>query len=95
MFKILLSALNTGLAFVFRSLLVKFGIFFALYFVTTGFVGLISGLLPSASSINSALGGIATSTWYFLDAFSLNIGLPAICSAYATRFIIRRIPVIG
>ena len=58
MFKILLSALNTGLAFVFRSLLVKFGIFFALYFVTTGFVGLISGLLPDASSIVGHLVGL-------------------------------------
>jgi len=95
MFGILLSAFNTILGWVFRSLLVKFGVFFALYFITTEFVSLIVALLPDGSSVNGALAGIASSTWYFLDVFNLQSGLAAVVSAYATRFIIRRIPVIG
>ncbi|CUA99492.1 DUF2523 family protein [Comamonas thiooxydans] len=95
MFGILLSALNSVLAWVFRSLLVKFALFFALYFITNEFVGFIAALLPNASSLNGTLSSITASTWFFLDAFHLPMGISALVSAYATRFIIRRMPVIG
>ena len=95
MFGILLSAFNTVLAWLVRSLLVKFVVFFALYFITSEFVALIVGLLPDGSSINSTLSGIGSATWYFLDVFQVTTGISLIVSAYATRFIIRRIPVIG
>ncbi len=95
MFGILLSALNTVLAWVFRSLLVKFGVFFALYFITTEFVGLIVHLIPSESSINGTMSAIGSSTWYFMNVFMISQGVSAVVSAYATRFLIRRIPVIG
>lgn len=95
MFGILLSALNTALAWVFRSLLVKFGIFFALYFVTTEFVGFIANLIPNTSSVNGALSAIGGGTWYFLNVFMITQGLSMVVSAYATRFVIRRIPLIG
>jgi hypothetical protein len=95
MFGILLSALNSVLGWVFRSLLVKFGLFFALFFITSEFAGFIASLLPDASSLNGTLSNIPASTWFFLDAFQLPFGLSALVSAYTTRFIIRRIPVIG
>ncbi len=95
MFGILLSAFNSVLAWVFRSLLVKFFVFFALYFITTEFIGVIVQLLPNGSSINGALSGIASSTWYFMNVFMIQSGLGSVVSAYATRFIIRRIPIIG
>lgn len=95
MFGILLSALNSVLAWVFRSLLVKFVLFFGLYFITSEFVAFIAALLPNASAINGALSGITAGTWFFLDAFQLPMGISAMVSAYATRFIIRRMPVIG
>lgn len=97
MFGIFLSALNAALAFVLRSVIAKFFVFFALFFVTTEFVQVLiaSGLLPSASSISSGLGGIPSAVWYFLDLFNVSSGVQLIFSAYAARFIIRRIPVIG
>ena len=95
MFGIFLSALNSVLGWVFRSLLVKFVLFFALYFITSEFVGFIAQLIPDGSSINGTLSGIGPATWYFLDTFQLTIGMSALVSAYATRFIIRRMPVIG
>jgi hypothetical protein len=95
MFGILTSALFGVLGWLVKSIVVKFGIFFALYFVTTGFVSLIVGLLPDGSSVNSALSGIGQGTWFFLDVFMLQTGLAAVVSAYVTRFIIRRIPLIG
>lgn len=95
MFGILLSAFNTVLAWLVRSFLVKFVIFFALYFITTEFVTVITAYLPDGSSINSTMSGIGSATWYFLDVFQITSGISLVVSAYATRFIIRRIPVIG
>ena len=95
MFGILVSAFNLILAWVVRSVLIKFIVFFALYFITTEFFAIISNLLPNASTLNGALGGISSSLAYFLDVFALKTGLSLLVSAYTTRFIIRRIPVIG
>jgi len=95
MFGILVSAFNLILGWLVRSVLVKFVIFFALYFVTTQFVGVISSWMPTGASLTSAFGGISAATWYFLDLFALSVGLPAVISACLTRFIIRRLPVIG
>lgn len=95
MFGIVLSALNAALGWVFRSVLVKFVVYFALYFVTVEFTQIMITLLPAASSINGAFAGITASVWYFLDLFAFSQGLPIVLSAIATRFIIRRIPVIG
>lgn len=97
MFGILLSAFNTALGFIFRSVVVKFVLFFGLFFVTTEFIQVLtsSGLLPSSSSLNGLFGGIPPAVWYFLNLFSFSTGVSALVSAWATRFIIRRIPIIG
>lgn len=97
MFGIVLSALNAALAWLVRSVLVKFVVFFGLFFITTEFVQVLqsSGLLPSASSLNGVLGGIPAAVWWFLDLFNFSMGFSALLSAWVTRFIIRRIPVIG
>jgi hypothetical protein len=95
MFGIVLSALNVILGFVFRSLIVKFVTFFALFFVTTEFIQLVVPLLPGASALTNAFAAQAPGVWYFLDLFKVNFGLSACLSAFVTRFIIRRLPVIG
>lgn len=95
MFGILVSAFNLILGWIVRSVLVKFVLFFGLYFVTTEFLQVISSLLPSANALTGALSGISASTSYFLDIFAFQTGLSLVISAYVTRFMIRRIPVIG
>jgi hypothetical protein len=100
LFGILMSALRTAMGFLLRSVIVKFVTFFALFFVVKEFVNVLvnSQLYPGAtqaSALSSALGGIPASVWYFLDLFSASTGLATVISAYATRFIIRRIPLIG
>lgn len=97
MFGIVLSALYAALGWLVRSVLIKFVVFFALFFVVTELVSVLqsSGLLPSSGSINGALGGIPSSVWYFLDLFNFSMGFPALLSAWVARFIVRRIPVIG
>lgn len=97
MFGILLSAANVVLGFVIRSVIAKFFVYFALFFITTEFISVLQsvGILPSAASLSGAFGGIGSGTWYFFDLCGVSQGLPMIVSAYATRFIIRRIPIIG
>lgn len=97
MYGILLSAFNSVLTFVLRSVLVKFVLFFGLFFVTTEFIQVLSasGLLPSATSLSGVMGGVPSAVWYFLDLFSFSVGFSALLSAWVTRFIIRRIPLIG
>lgn len=95
MFGILISAFNAVLGWVFKSVIVKFAVFFGLYFVTVEFTQILVTLLPGTAGITSAMGGLTAGTWYFLDLFAFSQGLPMVLSAVATRFIIRRIPVIG
>lgn len=95
MFGIVLSALNVVLGFVFRSLIVKFIAFFALFFVTTEFIQLVIPLLPGAATLTNAFSAQAPGVWYFLDLFKVGFGVSACLSALVTRFIIRRIPMIG
>lgn len=95
MWGILLAAVNTALGFVFRTVALKFVVFGVLFFVVTEFIELLVPLLPSASALSGALGGIPSAVWYFLEMFNFAAGFQIVMSAYVTRFIIRRIPVIG
>jgi len=97
MWAFILAGVNTLLSFVFRSVIVKFVVFFGLWFITTEFVTVLQqvGILPTAASLNASLSGISPTTWYFLDLFAVSQGLPIIISALVSRFIIRRLPVIG
>ncbi|MCP1573925.1 MULTISPECIES: DUF2523 family protein [Herbaspirillum] len=95
MFGILLSALNVVLGFVFRSILVKFVLYFGLFFVTTEFIAILTNILPTGAALTSAFGGLPSEVWYFLDLCNVTAGVPILLTAWVTRFIIRRIPLIG
>lgn len=95
MFGILLSALWTVLTWLVRSILVKFVLFFGLYFVTTEFIQELLNLLPSSSTLSSAFSGIPPGMWWMMDMMQFSVGVPMCLSAYLTRFIIRRVPIIG
>lgn len=95
MYGILVSAFSFILAWIVRSVLVKFVVYFALWFITTEFVSLIAQHLPVASALSAAFSGLDSGFWWFADKFQLSYGVPMMISAYVTRFTIRRIPVIG
>jgi Protein of unknown function (DUF2523) len=95
MYGILLSAFNTILGFVFRQVVVKFVVLFSLYFVIQEFVGALSSLLPSPSSLSSSFAGVTSGMWWFLDLFGFSQGASLVVAAMAARFLIRRIPLIG
>ncbi|VVE74030.1 hypothetical protein PAN31117_04831 [Pandoraea anapnoica] len=97
LFAFLLSGINVGLHFVFRALIVKFVIFFALWYVTTEFVQVLTsaGVLPNPNSLSGAFVNLPSSAWYWLDLLAIPQGLPLVLAAMANRFIIRRIPMLG
>lgn len=94
MWGILFSAVNFLLGFVFRTIVIKFLVFFALFFVISEFVPVLqnAGIIPTVSSLNNAFSGLSQSFWYFADIAAVNYGAPLVISAYASRFILRRIP---
>ncbi|AMM14996.1 hypothetical protein AX768_13720 [Burkholderia sp. PAMC 28687] len=97
MFGILVSAANVLLGFVLRSVVAKFFLYFALYFFVGETVALLQSahFLPNASFLAGAFGAIGDDVWYFLDLCAFSYGAPLLVSAYVTRFIVRRLPIIG
>jgi hypothetical protein len=95
MYGILVSAFNFILSFVLRSVLVKFVVFFGVWFLVSNLAPVLGGFLPNASSITTALGGLNSGVWWFLDLMQFSTGAPMVVSALVYRFLIRRIPLIG
>lgn len=95
MYAILFSAFNAALGWFVRSVIAKFFVFFALFFVTTEFLSVLVDRLPNGQAMGGALGGLPPSMWYFLDLVHFDVGLPTVISAWVLRFMIRRIPLIG
>jgi hypothetical protein len=95
MYGILLSSLFSAMAWIFRSVLIKFFMYFALFFVASEFTAYLVPKLPGAAALTQAFSGIPAGVWYVFDLFKLPIGIQLVLAAYVTRFAIRRIPVIG
>lgn len=95
MFGILTSAFNVALGFVFRQVVVKFVVLFALFFIIQAFVSTLGTFLPSPASLTGALGGLTSGMWWFLDLFAFTQGASMVVTAMVYRFLIRRIPLIG
>ncbi|MGG2142294.1 DUF2523 family protein [Symbiopectobacterium sp. RP] len=69
--------------------------FFALYFVVQELVKEMAQWLPQSTDLMTLFTTLPDSVWYFLNLFLLPQGVGMVLSALLTRFIIRRIPVIG
>ena len=95
MFGIMTSVLYGVLGFLLRSVIVKFTVFFALYFIVQEFVPLILDMVNRQLQLLALISCIPDSLKYFFSVFKVIDGINIILSAFVTRFIIRRIPVIG
>lgn len=86
------------ISWIFRDVVVKFVVFVSLF-------GILAFLVPKAislvapwvgvSGLNAAFGGLPAGVWFFLDVFQIPFGVPLLISAGVTRFLIRRMPLIG
>lgn len=95
MFAILFSAFNTALGFVFRGVVVKFGIMFAAWYLVLELISALVSYVPGSASISSAISSFPPGMWFFLDLMRVDIGIPIMLAAFTTRFLIRRIPFVG
>jgi hypothetical protein len=95
MYGILISAFNTILGFLLKKLIVQFVILFGLYFVIQAFVSVLGSFIPKPSDISGGLAGIASGSWYFMDLFAFSQGASLVVAAMVSKFLIRRIPIIG
>ncbi|MEY0023036.1 DUF2523 family protein [Providencia rettgeri] len=95
MYRLIVSAFNFLLGFVLRTLVIKFVVFSALFLVVSEFVPVILNLLPASSNLPDLINQLPNSVWYFMNLFAVITGLKIVISAFLTRFIIRRIPIIG
>ncbi|MDX7990801.1 DUF2523 family protein [Xenorhabdus littoralis] len=95
MYKLIVSALNFAMGFMLRAIVVKFVVFFALFYIVSEFVPVLLELLPDSTNIMALFSSLPDSVWYFINFFMVTTGIKIVVSSYLTRFIIRRIPVIG
>jgi len=85
-------------SWIFRGAVVKFVVLSAIF-------ALLAILIPKAieliaphlgvQNLSAAFGGLDSGIWWFIDFFAIDFGLPLMISAHVTRFLIRRLPVIG
>lgn len=87
--------LSTVVAFLVRTVLVKFLLFTVMYLVVAGVCGYLVSKLPGPADLNLALAAWTPAMWYFADLTLWTQFFPGVISAYVLRFAIRRIPFFG
>lgn len=85
-------------SWVFRTVVIKFVVLSACVAVVTFLVPVVISkvgpfILPT--SLTSAFSSVTPGMWFFLDVMGFNYGLPLVIAAMVSRFLIRRLPVIG
>jgi len=89
--------LNFAIVQVFRAALIKFVVLTAILAVIVGLALLLINYLVDLDfmGVSNLFNALPPGLWWFFHVFQLHIGLPLMLGAMATRFAIRRIPVIG
>ena len=81
-----------------RAVLIKFLVFTSVFMLVALLVPFAIGWLASfigVGDLTSAFNVLPAGIWYFLDIFRTDFGVPIIISAFVSRFLIRRLPVVG
>lgn len=94
----MLAIFSPLVSWIFRGVVIKFVILSGLFAIMAIVVPKIIELIAphiGVSALNNAFGAIPPSMWWFIDMFQLDMGIPLLLSAVVTRFLIRRMPVIG
>lgn len=90
--------IKTLLDFIFRKTVPKFFLFFALFFLVLEFTPVLIGWVGGETIItelSNSLGSLPNDVAYFLSPFRIDLGIKMVGTAYITRFIIRRVPLMG
>ncbi len=97
MYGILFSAFNAALGWLVRGVVIKFVILSALYYVVTWIAETVLAQLDISplTGLQTVIDGIPTGVLWFASKLRFDVGLPLILGAMLTKFIIRRLPIIG
>lgn len=90
--------LSSILSFIFKKTVPKFFLFFGLFFLVAEFTPILIELVGGReliANLSSSFASLPSDIAYFLTPFHIDRGLELVISAYITRFIIRRIPLMG
>ncbi|AKO45630.1 DUF2523 family protein [[Haemophilus] ducreyi] len=94
--KFLANAFSGVLSFIFNTLVVKFFVFGCVFIAVTEIVPiLIETFLPKQVHLSTLISKIPPGIAYFLNFFKVEVGIQSMLSAYTSRFLIRRIPLVG
>lgn len=94
----MLAILAPLISWIFRTVVIKFVVLTAIFAVLAVVIPVAINLISpfiGVSSLTGAFAGIPSGMWWFLDLFNLSYGVPLLIAAFVTRFLIRRLPVIG
>ena len=83
---------------IFRDVVIKFVVFAAVFALVAFLVPKAVGYLGSfinPAGLTNAFSSVGSGVWFFLDFFQLGYGVPLLISAWVSRFLIRRLPIIG
>lgn len=83
---------------IFDIIIIKFlvmGVLFIIVYELTPFVLEQLGGFVNPTGLTSVFTSIPPTVWFFMDFMALDVGLPLMLVAHVSRFLIRRIPVIG
>lgn len=95
MYGLIISAIYAMLGFIFRSVVVKFALFFGLYFVVTEFIPVMISWVNIDYDLKSLFQVLPDSVWFYIELINFPFGLTIIVNAFLVKFMIRRIPFIG
>lgn len=94
----MLAILWPMVSWIFRGVVIKFVILTSVFAVMAIVVPLAIDLIApkiGVTGMSSAFAGLGSDVWFYLDFFALGYGIPLLISAAVTRFLIRRLPLIG
>lgn len=95
MFQLLIGFANSLISFIFKKTVIKFLVITAIFYVVESLSKVLITYIPTLSGLNQYFALIPNDLWYFLDLIAFSTGFPMILAAYATAFLIRRLPLIG
>lgn len=67
----------------------------AIWWIFSEGIEVVVALLPLIPNVQAGISALPVDAYWLLDLAQLEVGAPLIVAAYMTRFMVRRIPVVG
>lgn len=95
MFPIIFAALSNIVMFLLRGTVIKFMLFGALFYFVIDFVPNILSFMEIDIDLGSSINDLPSGVLYFMNIVDFSTFIKIVLSAYISRFVIRRLPIVG